>query len=48
MGDLINGNHDVCTKAHWCSDYCPHRMESEAGSPACDCYYSRLKNKKDK
>jgi hypothetical protein len=37
MGDLINGEHEPCTKAHWCEYHCPRRDESEAGMPSCDC-----------
>lgn len=37
MGEIIDGWHELCTKAHWCNNHCPRREESEAGMPSCDC-----------
>jgi hypothetical protein len=37
VSDLINGEHEMCTRQHWCENHCPRRDESEAGMPNCDC-----------
>ncbi len=37
MREVIDGNHEPCTRQHWCENYCPRRDESEVGVSSCDC-----------